>query len=274
MSTSKLIQVANGARQRLCLVAVAAAPFSAALLQAQDTAQAMQGARAHIEAGDSDRAAIRLAEALAHYEQAIAADSTAYEALWKASHVAVSLGEFNPDRIARDSLFLRGERYGRMAVAANPDDAEGHFVLARALGRNAMTKGIRERARYGVEVRNEAMAALAINPQHAGALHVMGAWHLNVMRLNKVQRLAARTFLGAKEFREASWAEAERYLEAAVAASPNAIIHRLGLGLLYADRKQNDKASEQFRWIIAAPSIDVHDDEYRREAEAALKALK
>ncbi len=274
MATSRLIQVTNAARQRLCLVALMAGPLVVTPSLAQEAMTAMPMAGSHIEAGDAERAANRLPEALAHYEQAMAADSTSYEAFWKASHVSVSLGEYNPDLAMRGIMYGQAVRYARLAVAANQDDAEGHFCLARALGRIAMTRGLRERARLGAEVYDQATIAVGINPQHAGALHVLGVWHQNVMKLGKVQRLAARTFLGTKVFSEASWAEAQRNLEAAVAASPDAIIHRLGLGLFYAERKQNEAAGEQFRWVIDAPSRDVHDDQFKREAEVAMKALK
>jgi tetratricopeptide (TPR) repeat protein len=168
---------------------------------------------------------------LRQYEAAISADTSNYEALWKAAAIAVELGEFDPDAVQRAALFRQAEQYARRAVAAEPLGAEGHFQLARALGRTALTLGVRARAKYAAEVRAEALAALASNPQHAGALHVMGLWHQNVMQLRSLQRLAAKLLLGAKVLGEASWAEAQRSLEEAVAIEPNRIAHRLDLGV-------------------------------------------
>lgn len=207
---------------------------------------------------------------LRQYEAVVAADTANYEALWRAAAIAVELGEFDPDEQQRDTLFKQAEHYARRAVAANPVDAEGHFQLARALGRMALTLGARAQARYAVEVRNEALAALASDPQHAGALHVMGLWHQNVMQLGMFERLAARLLLGAKVFEKASWAEAQQSLEQAVAIEPNRIAHRLDLGRLYAARKQYDGAREQLQSVLAGPAVDFNDPHYKREAAEAL----
>ncbi|MGH7658177.1 MAG: hypothetical protein ACREL6_08070, partial [Gemmatimonadales bacterium] len=86
--------------------------------------------------------------ALAYFESALQADSTNYEANWRASDALMDLGKQTPDdrkSAARDSLYARAERYARRAVAANPDGADGHFVLAAAIGRASLTKGKKER---------------------------------------------------------------------------------------------------------------------------------
>ena len=59
------------------------------------------------------------------------ADTMDYYELWNAARVAVERAEFNPDRQQRDSLFAEAEAYARRAVAVRPDDARGHFELAR-----------------------------------------------------------------------------------------------------------------------------------------------
>ena len=39
---------------------------------------------------------------------------------------------------AQATLYDRGEQYARRSVALKPGDAEGHFALARALGKTAL----------------------------------------------------------------------------------------------------------------------------------------
>src|SRR4029078_9660775 len=157
----------------------------------------------HIAAGARDHPPRNAPAALAHYQAALALDSTNLDALIKAAYEAVDLGEFteNPDQVT--SLFRRGEHYARGAVAANPRSAESHFQLARALGRTALSVGVRERIKYAREVREDAVAALAIDARHAGALHVMGMWNAEVMRLNAVSRLIAEHLLGGRVVDEA-----------------------------------------------------------------------
>jgi hypothetical protein len=63
----------------------------------------------------------------------------------------------------------------------------------------------RDRVRFAGDVRTHAMEALKYNPRHAGAMHVMGMWNAEVMRLNGVSRFMAKNFLGGRVFESASW---------------------------------------------------------------------
>ena len=204
----------------------------------------------------------------------IAADTNSYDWLIKAAHEAVDRGEFNPSENERKTLYKNAEQYARRAVAANPNDAEGHFQLARAIGRNALTMGTRDRIKYAGEVRQQALDALKANPKHAGADHVMGVWNAEVMRLNGLSRMIAKNFLGGKIFGEANWDNAIRYLEEAVALEPNRITHRLDLAAVYVDRDMKSKAIEQYEWIVKAPVTDFNDAKYKEIAAERLKDLK
>jgi tetratricopeptide (TPR) repeat protein len=241
---------------------------------ATSTAIFAQQPEALIRTGDAAVKANHLADALQAYGAAIAADPSNYESLWKGGDAAVTLGEFDPDVQQRDSLFALGERYGRRAVSINPRDAAGHFTLARALGRKALSLGVRDRAHYANDIRAEALAALALNPNHAGALHVMGMWNDNIMRLSAIQRLAAKALLGASSFAQASWKEAQLDMEHAVALEPGRIVHRLDLGRVYADRHDVAKAREQFQLAVSMPLLEYNDAHYRHEADSALKTLR
>lgn len=198
---------------------------------------------------------------------------TSYEWFVSAAQAAVDSGEFAPEE-RRTQLFRNAEHYARRAVAANPNDAEGHFELARAIGRNALSMGTRDRIKYAAEVREQALTALRSNPKHAGALHVLGVWNAEVMRLSGFSRMIAKNFLGGKVFGEANWDNAQKYLEDAVALEPNRIVHHLDLGAVYADRGEKAKAIEQYELIAKAPATDFNDAHYKEEAAQRLKKLR
>lgn len=227
----------------------------------------------HIAMGDREHSAVRSEAALRHYEAALAVDPTNYEALWKAARSEVDLGEAEPDKDRRDAHFRNAELLARRAVAARPGDAEGHFHLARALGRAALAKGPRDRVKYGAEVRAHALEALKLDPKHPGALHVMGMWNAEIMRLNGFTRFVARNFLGGKVFDSASWKEAVRYMEEAVAIDPTRLIHRLDLAEIYSDIGEKAKARAQLEQLLKLPDTDPGDPKYRRQAEERLRKL-
>jgi tetratricopeptide (TPR) repeat protein len=225
-------------------------------------------------AGDRAHAALDAPAALAHYERALSMDPTHYEALWKASRDAVDLGEFTADKKRRTELYRRGEGYARRAVAVNPTDAEAHFHLARAVGVAALALGVRDRVKYANEVRAEALRALEIDPKHPGALHVLGMWNAEVMRLSGFERSFARTFLGGKVFSAASWADAIRYMEEAVAVDPHRLTHHLDLARIYRDRGEKAKAREQYEAVIQGGATEYNDAQYKRLAERELADIR
>ncbi len=128
--------------------------------------------------------------------------------------------------------------------------------------------------KYAGEVRAHALEAIRLDPRHAGALHVMGMWNAEVMRLNGVARFMAKNFLGGQVFGSASWNEAQRYLEQAVALEPNRLVHRIDLAEIYADRGNTAKAREQAEFLVQAPATEANDAKYKRDAEALLRRLK
>ena len=155
-----------------------------------------------------------------HYEAAIAADSSNVDALGKASRTAVDLGESLTDAARKKELFRKGERYARRAVAADSTNAEAWFHLARALGRTALSVGVRDRVKYAVEIRKCAQRSLALNPDHAGALHVLGMWNAEVKRLSGFELFFARNFLGGGVLGQANWKDAVSYMERAGGSRP------------------------------------------------------
>ena len=233
-----------------------------------------QSAGDYVALGVRDLAVLNVASALKRFEAALAVDPTNYDALIKASQAAVDLGEFNPSGDQSAALFRSAEDYARRAVTANASDADAHFELAQALGRNALSQGPRDRVKFAREVREQALEALKLDPKHSGALHVMGLWNAEVMRLSGFERMIAKNFLGGQIFSEASWDAAQKYLESAVAADSLRITHRLDLGMVYADRHQKQRAIEQFEWIARAPSTDFNDPHYKALAARKLAEIR
>jgi FimV-like protein len=247
--------------------------LTAALLTIATTASA-QSAAEHMARGDSLYRAIQVRESLAEYTAVLAADSSNYEALWRASRNIADLAEYDPDASHRKAQYRLAEQLARKAIAVNPGDAEAHFDLARALGRVALSVGKKDRVKYAKEIREHALEALRLQPDHPGALHVLGVWNAEVMRLSGLTRFFAKNFLGGRVFDQASWPNAVRYMERAVAVDPARIVHRLDLAQIYIDTDEKDKAREQLERMLDAPQVELNDPKYKDEAKAILERLK
>ena len=228
---------------------------------------------AALAAGDSAYVARDASAALDHYKAAIAADSTNYTALWKASRSTIDLAEFEKNDSTRDAELAAGVGYARRATAANPGGTEGHFTLARALGREALTKGAKARVGYAKEVRTEALKSIDADPKNAGALHVMGVWNAEIMRLSGFERFFAKSFLGGGIFSEASWHNAVDFMQQAIANDSVRIIHHLDLGKIYQDTGDKAKARQEFQKVVDGPTIDYNDPHYKGDAQHRLAKL-
>lgn len=238
-----------------------------------ETVAPQQTAANYVAAGDSERTALQPRQALGDFERAIALDSNNYDALYKASREAVDLGEFEANPAAKQQDFDMGLRFAERATVVNPTGPDGHFAVARVLGREALAVGGKKRIQFAKQVRAEALAALSYDPNHAGALHVMGVWNAEVMRLSGIERFIARNLLGGGVLGTASWKEAVRYLEEAVGIEPKRIVHHLDLGKVYADIGEKSKARQQFEIVLSTPVAEYNDPHYKEDAQRQLARL-
>jgi tetratricopeptide (TPR) repeat protein len=231
----------------------------------------------HIGLGVAAVQAHDLRTGLAHFEAALAKDSTNYEANWRAAIVLLDLGDQIPDSVKspqRDSLYARAELLAARAVNADSNGADGHFALAAAVGKAALHMGKQERIRRARVIRDEALRTLAINPRHDGAYHILGRWNAEIMRLSGFSRFFAKSFLGAGIFKQASWNEAIADMEKAVELDPGRIYHRLDLAEIYVDRKRYADARHQLEAIAALPDREIMDSVYRRQAADLEQAIR
>ena len=181
----------------------------------------------------------------------------------------VDEGELIPDSLPgteQSKLFSRAEVLAGRALTADSLKPEGHFAVAATVGRNALTKGKKERIRRAKIVREEALRTLALDPTHDGAYHVLGRWNAEIMRLSGLSRFFAKRFLGAGIFSQASWEKAIANLQKAVELDPQRIYHRLELARIYADRKRYQEARDQLGRISSLPDRELLDPLYRERA--------
>jgi tetratricopeptide (TPR) repeat protein len=243
--------------------------LAAAGLPAQDVA-------GRIQLGDAARCRRSPEEALEHFRAALAVDSLNYEANWKAARALTDIGKMLPDaqRSRRDSIYAEATALAERAVRVNSTGADGHYMVAVAVGRLALTKGPRERVRYSRVVRDEALRATELNPLHDGALHVLGRWNAEIQRLPGMTKFFARTFLGASIFSQASWEAAVTYLTQAINIDGQNIYHHLDLAEALVDANRASEAVPHLEEVARLPlGCDPQDPEYKRQAAALLARI-
>ena len=148
------------------------------------------------------------------------------------------------------------------------------MVLASALGRLSLTRGGRDRIKFGKIIYNEASYAIQLAPDNDVAHHIVGVFHAEVKRLPGPTRFFARLLFGARLLGASNWDSATLHLERAVQIAPKNIYHRLELARVYLDIGRNADAAAQLEAIAQLPDGDVLDPEYRRRAAELLKDIR
>lgn len=251
---------------------IAAIPALLALA-APAAAQDVQG---HIAAGDAARCQRSIAAALGHFREALQLDSLNYEANWKAARELADSGKLMPDpqKARRDTVYAEALALANRAVRVDSNGADAHYMVAVAAGRVALTKSARERVRSAGLVRDEALKAIQLDPQHDGAMHVMGRWNAEIMRLPGITKFFARTFLGASIFSEASWDNSVRYFGDAIHFNEQNIYHHLDLAEALIDAHREAEARPHLERVAElALGCDAGDPAYKQQAAALLAKI-
>ena len=144
--------------------------------------------------------------------------------------------------------------YAVRACATNPRSPLAHALLAYCYSRSAKLEGPSEKMRYARFVKSEAEKAVALDPRQDIALHVLGAWHYSVARLNPVLKEIAQTLYGSLP--RASLQASADYLQRAVRAKPESMMHQAALAMTYAAMNQREKARQA---LAAAESLQPKD---------------
>lgn len=158
-----------------------------------------------------------------------------------------------------EEAFARAVSLGRERVACLPGSADVHYVLAVALGLHMELQGIRTKVRMAGEVRDEAGAALELDPDHAGAHHVLGRLYAGIMRMGRVETFVVRRILGGGWMEEASWERAEEHFRRASEGEPDNPFHAMELGTLYMDTGREELAWEELARAISLPERTPED---------------
>lgn len=168
----------------------------------------------------------------------------------------------------KKELLERAVTLARKAVLSDPDNADAHLQLARAIGRRAETVGVFEAAGEAEKIRESTENALRINPKLVAAHLSLGRWHSELV--GAMGSFMARTVYGARK------KDAIASFERALALSPNTkdVPLQYALGLIALDDfKYQEKARDLLERSIRLPAKDAYERILNTEAAQALDSL-
>ena len=171
----------------------------------------------------------------------------------------------------RERLLERAIELAEKAVDSDPDNANAHLQLARAIGRHAQAIGSIEAAGrgYAKRIREATETALRLEPGMAAAHLSLGLWNAEVIAA--VGPFMARLIYGARK--KNALAAFERALQ--LAPHAKAVPLEYALGLLALDgRDYRERAAGLLRRAIRIPAEDAYDRLLHERAVERLEALE
>jgi tetratricopeptide (TPR) repeat protein len=246
------------------------------LLVAAPTAAAQHnGVAQALALGDAAYATFDNQNALQHFLKALKEDPNSYQALWKGARACADVGK-NFEKREKDkakALYLRGDSLARLAVKLYPDSANAHFALALCVGRVALFEGGKTKIRLSKEVKQEADRALALDPSHDGAYHILGRWHYNISTLSWVLKAFAKMIYGGVP-PGASLEEGAKMFAKAVAMNGAKPVHHLEYGRTLIELARYSEARTQLQQCLSLPQAQWDDSLSKEEAAKLLKEIE
>ena len=210
--------------------------------------------------------------ARACYQRAFAIDSTNCAVLWKLARADVNRGMVAPDD-EKAAWFVSGEGLARRCVALYPDSTEAHFFLAVAIGQVTKVTGGKRRIELSKDVQREAEATLALDPKHAGAMHILGRWNYEIAGLGWFSKVAAKIVYGGVP-PGASYEQAKEWFERAIAIRPDMPLNRLWLGETLVKVHDYPGAREQLQLCLELDDVLWDDPLTKAQARKTLRDIE
>lgn len=153
-----------------------------------------------------------------------------------AAREATALGVTDADPERRKGWLMLAEEAARDAVGVDSLSAGAQYWLAASLGLRADVEGGRTKIALAREAYEVAKRTLELDPDHAGAHHIVGRLHSGAKRLGWASRMIARGLGLGGILDEASWESAEVHMRRAAEAEPETLVNVYELGKLLVEQ--------------------------------------
>ena len=212
------------------------------------------------------------AEALNRYQEAEKIAPENYAMLWGMSRSYVDIGEHLPGKTDEErneqlKYYEQALTYANKAVTAHPKKFQGYLRRAIANGRIALFKGVWESLDLVKAVKADTEKAIELDPNDATAYYILGRTHAKVSEKPGIVRWP----LGLSW---ASYEDAAKYYEKAIALRPDFIMYRLDAARTYAELEEYGKAKAELQAISSIADNDEDDPKFREEAKELAKVIE
>ena len=236
-----------------------------------------QTAADHILKGDEYYAAYEDQKALDEYLEALKLDAWNYVALWKAARGIVDVSDLitGTDKAStekRKKMYNDAVSYAHKAVAVNPNDTWGHFILSSSMGNKALLMSTKDQIDASKKIRAEIDKAIELDGTNDVAFHALGRWHRRMAEIGGAKRFFGGIVYGS--IPKGSVAEAEQAFLKAIEIKPEYANHHIELARTYMAMGKFDLAVPEYQKTIDLPMSSSKDKDLKAEAAVEIEKAK
>jgi tetratricopeptide (TPR) repeat protein len=212
--------------------------------------------------------------ALRQYEVVLAEQPNHVQALTHASRMLTNIGgRLSLDHKAeKKKYYEQAKTYALSALRLDPQVVDTHLAYVVALGLLTEVAGsASERVRDAKVIKTEAETIIKLDSTFGAGYFVLGKWHLEVSKLNWMEKLACDLFFGGLP--EASVSTAIACLKKASQLEPNTILYLYGEASAYEYEGDKTTAIALLKKAIALPPKEPDDLQRKQRCEELLKEI-
>lgn len=162
-------------------------------------------------------------------------------------------------------------KYSDRAVALAPNDAEAQLAVAISYGKLLPFQSNKEQFFNSRVIKSAADKVIATDPANDLGWQVLGRWKFNIAAIGGLKRVLAQTAFG--KLPTATYEDAARCFEKAIALNPQRLMHYVELGRTYAVMGKTEEARKFIAKGLAMPDTEKDDPETKRQGREILQQL-
>jgi tetratricopeptide (TPR) repeat protein len=244
---------------------LAALGISAACTFAQTSAEL-------IEKGDVAYEALKPAEALKYYLPAEKQEPKNVRLLVRISRQYRHLMSDAPQKAEKMRLGTTALEYANRAAALAPNDPEAQLSVAISYGKLLPLQPTKQQIANSRLVKATAEKVIALDPKNDLAWQILGRWYLNMAEIGGVKRALAQVIYG--KLPPATFEDAVRCYQKAIALNPNRLMHYIELGRVYEKMGKTAEAKKFITKGLSMPETEKDDGETKKMGREILAKLR
>lgn len=212
-------------------------------------------------------------EAIEKYKKAIFIQPSNIKGIVKCAELSAAIGSRQENSEKKTELYQQAKRFADAAMKLDSNNAEANYIMAVVLGKlTEVEKKNDVVVSYVKAIRFFAEKAVKLNPEMGKAWHVLGRWHLEVLRLNAVKKAALKLIYGGVG--DADIQLAIQYMEKCKTLEPYYCLNFFDLARAYEYDRKYEKSISLLEQLAKLPTRRQEDVIVKAQGAALLQKLQ